>query len=70
MHRFSLVVASGAFSLVALLGFKLVASHCGAQALGAWAQYLCGVGLVALWHVVSSWTRDQTHCPLHWQADF
>ena len=30
---------------------------------GAWAQYLWHVGLVALWHVGSSWTRDRTHVP-------
>ena len=26
-------------------------------------------GLVALQHVKSSWMRDQTHAPLHWQVD-
>ena len=50
-----------------------VASRCRAQTLGTWlqqlwlmgsgarTQYLCHMGLVAPWHVESSWTRDQTH---------
>ena len=29
----------------------------------AQTQYLRGSGLVAPWHVESSWTRDQTHVP-------
>ena len=27
------------------------------------------MGFVALWHVESSWTRDQNPCPLHGQAE-
>ena len=27
------------------------------------------MGLVVPWHVESSWTRDRTYVPLHWQAD-
>ena len=53
----------------------VVASHCGAWAVGAWAQqlWLTGcraqaqqlqhTGLVALWHVGSSRTRARTHVP-------
>ena len=33
------------------------------------AQELLYMGLVALRHVGSFWTRDRTACPLHWQAD-
>ena len=38
-------------------------SCCRAQALGAQAQQLCLSGLVAPWHVGSSWTRDSTCVP-------
>ena len=33
------------------------------------AQQLWHTGLVALWHVGSSRTRDRTRVPQHWQAD-
>ena len=45
------------------------ASHCGgfsccrAQALGLMGFSSCGVGLVSLQHVESSWARIQTHVP-------
>ena len=65
---FSLVVASRGYSL----NCHVQTSHCGgffcgkAWALehegfsccGTWALQLSLVGLVALWHVGSSWTRD------------
>ena len=35
----------------------------------AQAQQLWRTGLVAPRHVGSSWARDQTRIPLHWQAD-
>ena len=38
-------------------------SCCEAQTLGAWAQKLQLTDLVALRHVGSFWTRDQTHVP-------
>ena len=47
--RLSLVVASQGFSL-----------QWGSE---AQAQWLRCTGLVALWHVESSWTRDPTHVP-------
>lgn len=56
-----------------LLLAAVCASHCDgfsrpqAQPHGAWAQQLRYMGLVALWHVGSSWIRDRT--PLNWQAD-
>ena len=35
-----------------------------------WAQWLCLVGLVALWHVALSWIRGRTNaCLLNWQVD-
>ena len=53
-------------SVVAVCGL----SSCGAQAQQLWlagsraeAQQLWHTGLVALWHVGSSWTRDQTRVP-------
>ena len=36
-------------------------SCCRAWVLGAWAQWLWGMGLVAPWYVESSCSRDQTH---------
>ena len=65
MHGLSLVAASRGSSLVAVRGLlivvaSLVAEH-GLQ--GVWAQYLWHTGLVALRHVESSWTRDQTRVP-------
>ena len=33
------------------------------QTLGTWAQQLWLKGLVALWHMGSSWTRDETRVP-------
>ena len=45
------------------------ASHCGgfswcvARALGMWAQQLWHTGLVAMWQVGSSRTRNRTHVP-------
>ena len=46
---------------------------CFAQAFSSWesrgySSLWCS-GLVALQHVKSSWIRDQTHTPLHWQVD-
>ena len=56
-----------------------VASCCRARALAAFGLSSCGswtlervwrMRLGAAQHVWSSWTRDQTHVPWHWQADF
>ena len=72
---FSLVAASGGYSLFAMLGLlivvtSLVVGH-GFWALGfqslrlpgsrAQAQQLCRTVLAAPRHVESPWTRDQTH---------
>ena len=39
------------------------ASHCGGFFCCRWTQQLWHTGLVVLWHVESSWTRDRTHVP-------
>ena len=57
--RLSLVAAGGGYS-----SCSVRASHCGGSC-GPKAQQLGHSGLVGLWHVGSSQTRDQ----LHWQAD-
>ena len=62
---FSLVVVSGGYSLLQCTGFSwewLLFSH----SLGSRAcrlQQLWCMGLVALWHVGSSWIRDRTRVP-------
>ena len=69
---FSLVAASGRYSLAAVLRIlTAVASlwqstssrHVGFSGCNAWAQELCLTGLVALQHVESSQTRNQTSVP-------
>ena len=63
MYRFSLDVASRGCSLL-LSRCGAWASHCGGfSCWGAQAQQLWCVGSVALWHVGSSQTRDQTDVP-------
>ena len=66
----SLIAVSGDDFLVMVCGFLTVVVLL-LQSMGSIAhglQYLQPVGLVALWHVGSSWTRDWTGL-LHWQAD-
>ena len=64
-----LVAASGGYSLLRCAGFSLrwflllrsTGSRCaGFSSCGMQAQQLWRTGLVALWHVGSSWTRAQT----------
>jgi len=68
------LVAALAFSSCSELGllfsFGVWASHCGGFSCGRarvlecmWAQSLWLTGLVALWHVESSWARDQICVP-------
>lgn len=46
------------------------ASHCnGFSCCRAWASVVAAHGCSCLSHVKSSWTRDRTHVPLHWQGD-
>ena len=68
----SLVAASGGYSSLQCTGFSLrwllllwsTGSRCaGFSSCGTWAQQLWCVGLVALWHVGSFWTRAGTHVP-------
>ena len=72
---FSLVVASGGYSLVGLCGLLIVVARAlRLQQLqfpssGAQAQLLC-MGLAAPQHVGSSLTRDRTCILLHWQGGF
>jgi len=68
MCGLSLVVVSGGYSLVAVCGLLISVFYCGAQVLeymgfssySVWGSAGVAMGLVALWHVESSWTRDQT----------
>ena len=61
---FCLVVAIRGSSLVAVRGLLIAgAACCRAWALGMLAQQLWCTGLVALQHVESSRTRNQTHIP-------
>jgi len=54
----------GSYSLLAVHGLLIaMASLVEHWLLGTWAQQLWLTGLVALWHVESSWTRHQTHVP-------
>ena len=41
---------------------SVVAAH-GLRSWGTQAPVVTAHGLVALWHVESSWTRDRTHVP-------
>ena len=64
-HRTSLVAKSRGYSLVGS-GYSLIVvgfSCCGAWALGHGFQQWWCMGLVALWHVEFSWTRDRTCVP-------
>ena len=60
MCGFSLVVASGGYSLVVVLGLLIVVASLVAEhgLWGSWASAVGAQGLVALWHVGSSQTRD------------
>ena len=63
--RTSLVAKSRGYSLVGS-GYSLIVvgfSCCGAWALGRGFQQWWCMGLAALWHVESSWTRDRTCVP-------
>ena len=76
LHR--VFVAVYGLSLVAVCRLLIGWGSCGARALGfsscsTWAQYLWYLGLIALQHVDSSQTRDQTRVPcigrqvlIHW----
>ena len=55
----SLVVASGGYSLVGVHGL-LIAVSIGPE---VGAQSLWHMGLIAPWHVKSSWTSNQTRVP-------
>ena len=60
----SLVAASGGYSLLVVRGLLfVVASLLWSMGSRAQAQELWHTGLVILWHVGSSHTRDQTHVP-------
>ena len=64
-HKLSLVAVSGAYFSLRCAGFSLEWLLF-SQILGSRAcrlQQLWCMGLVALWHVGSSWTRDRTHVP-------
>ena len=50
--------ALGAWTSIVVVMSEL--SSCGSQALGMQAQKSWCMGLVVLWHVGSSWTRNQT----------
>ena len=68
LHRLSLVGEIEGYSLDEVCRLLLVvaspeSSTTGAQAHNLLAQYLWHTGLVALWHVELSQTRDQTHVP-------
>ena len=71
-HRLSLVAVSGGYSSLQCAGFSLWwllflrstgSRHAGFSSCGTWAQQLWLMGLVALWHVGSSRTRDWTRAP-------
>ena len=65
LHRLSLDMANGDYSLLKCAGFSLwwhlLVEH--RQALGTQASVVFVHGLVVSWHVKSSWTRDQTGVP-------
>ena len=61
--RFSLVVASGGCSPAAECRLFILEASLVAQTLGLWISSFSPLGLVALQHVGSSWTRDQAHVP-------
>ena len=62
--RLSIAVASGGYSQVAVCRLLVVASLVAEHRLYAHGlQLLWHVGLVALWHVWSSWTRNRTCIP-------
>ena len=65
MQGLSLVSVNGGNSLIVVLGLLIAMPSLVAELRlqGAWAQQLWCMGLVALWHVRSSWTRDRTHVP-------
>ena len=69
---FPLVVASEGLPWVAERGFLVAVASLvenlgprgsGFGSYSTWAQWLWGIVFVALRHVESSWTRDQTHVP-------
>ena len=63
-HRLSLIAWAGATLACGVQASRCSSfSCCRTHALGVWAQWLWCMGLVAPWHVESSWTRDQTHVP-------
>ena len=67
VHRLSVAVMSEGCFLVSALGLLTAVASPGAEH-GLWtsrdrAWWLWRVGLVALWHVESSWTRDWTRVP-------
>ena len=60
---YSLLQSMG-FSLQGLLWLQSTGSrHSSFSSCSSWAQQLWHMSLVALWHVESSWTRDQTCIP-------
>ena len=63
-HRFSLIAASRGSSVTEpeYTGSR----NAGFRSLQLWAQYLWHTGLVTLWRVGSSRTRDQTRVPWRW----
>ena len=61
---FSVVVSGGCSPVVVHRLFIAVASLVSEYRLqGARTQWLWHIGLVAMWHLGSSWTRDRTHGP-------
>ena len=66
----SLVVASGGYSLLRCTGFStVVASRCGARALGARASVVVVRGLSCSAACGIFLDQGSNQCPLHWQAD-
>ena len=64
LHGLSLVAVSEGYSFLQFAGFSIaVASLTEGMGSRVWAQQLQCMGLVSLWHVESSWTRDQTSIP-------
>ena len=64
LHSLFLIVASRGYSWSQCLGSHFSGlSCCGKRARGHGLQLLWHTGLVALWHVESSWIRDRTHVP-------
>ena len=60
VHRLSLVAVSGA-ALYLCVVFSLLLQSVGSRVCGL--QWMWCTGLVVLWHVESSWTRDRAHVP-------